>query len=179
MLERFRRRERLDRGLRIHLPRLFGYALSLTGEREKAQDLVQNCAMNALSAKRVPEDDAALRAWLFKILRNCWIDQYRQAVDLEVLGEELPPSDLSANEARLIDDITVRQALEQLSPSAREIITLVDLAGFTYMEAAELLEVPVGTVMSRISRARLALHSLLQHSNVRPLRLKDRARDRA
>ena len=129
MFDRASRADQLEEGLRRYLPRLFGYALSLTGEEEKAQDLVQECAMRALDATRVPADEAALRAWLFKILRNLWIDRQRKT--LETL-----------------------------------------LAGFTYMEASELLEVPLGTVMSRISRARADLHAALQQSNVRALHVK-------
>lgn len=173
MFDRASRADQLERGLRRYLPRLFGYALSLTGDEEKAQDLVQECAMRALDATRVPEDEAAFRAWLFKILRNLWIDRQRKILESVLDTEEsLLIPDLSASEGRLIDGITVHQALDRLSPMAREILCLVDLAGFTYMEASELLEVPVGTVMSRISRARAALHAALQQSNVRALRAK-------
>jgi RNA polymerase sigma-70 factor, ECF subfamily len=173
MFDRASRADQLEEGLRRYLPRLFGYALSLTGEEEKAQDLVQECAMRALDATRVPADEAALRAWLFKILRNLWIDRQRKTLETLLDAEEsLLIPDLSASEGRLIDGITVHQALDRISPMAREILCLVDLAGFTYMEASELLEVPLGTVMSRISRARAALHAALQQSNVRALHVK-------
>ena len=173
MFDRASRADQLEEGLRRYLPRLFGYALSLTGEEEKAQDLVQECAMRALDAARVPADEAALRAWLFKILRNLWIDRQRKTLETLLDAEEtLLIPDLSASEGRLIDGITVHQALDRISPMAREILCLVDLAGFTYMEASELLEVPLGTVMSRISRARAALHAALQQSNVRALHAK-------
>jgi RNA polymerase sigma-70 factor (ECF subfamily) len=164
---------RFESRLRQHLPRLLGYAISLSGDDERARDLVQECAMRALAAKNVPDSDPAFRAWLFKIMRNLWIDLRRRPVESELdleASQRIP--DLSVSEARLVDAITVRRALAQLPPLAREILVLVDLSGFSYMEAAELLEVPVGTVMSRVSRARSALHMELQRSNVRPLRAK-------
>ena len=167
------RRAQLEGRLKRYLPRLFGYALSLSGEEEKAQDLVQECAMRALAAARSPEDESAFRAWLFKIMRNLWIDRNRRAIETLLDAEEtLLIPDISASEGRLIDGITVRQALDRLSPAAREILCLVDLAGFTYTEAAELLEIPAGTVMSRVSRARAALHAALQQSNVRAFNAK-------
>lgn len=70
---------------------------------------------------------------------------------------------------RLIAEITVRQALDRLDPPHREILELIDLAGFRYAEAADILGVPVGTVMSRVSRARLSLLEAIEGGNLRPL----------
>src|SRR3546814_4924077 len=67
--------ERVERALQLQRARLYGYAVSLTRDRESARDLLQDCAVKALSASSAPTDDAALRAWLFRILRNAWIDR--------------------------------------------------------------------------------------------------------
>jgi RNA polymerase sigma-70 factor (ECF subfamily) len=163
----------IERALERYLPRLYGYSLSLTGNRDAAQDLLQDCAVKALSTDAVPAADGALRAWLFRILRNAWIDRHR--LDrLEFVPEppEPPPegSEHWRHDDRLISSIAVRQAIGRLSSAEREIITLVDLGGFSYAEAASILDVPVGTVMSRLSRARRALLEAIGETNLRPLR---------
>jgi RNA polymerase sigma-70 factor (ECF subfamily) len=150
--------------LQACLPRLFGYAVSLAGDRETACDLLQDCAVKALAAPNPPADRATLRAWLFRILRNAWIDAWRH--DMRAPFE--PVEAASAREAeywaideRLICEIAVKQALERISVAHREVLTLVDLAGFTYADVSTILDVPVGTVMSRLARARKALLAAL------------------
>lgn len=169
--------ERVERELQTHRARLYGYALSLTGNRDAAQDLVQDCAVKALSTTAVPVADGALRAWLFRILRNAWIDRHR-GDRLELVAEPPEPlrdgSEYWSHDARLISSIAVRQAMERLPASYRDIIALVDLGGFAYAEAADILDVPIGTVMSRLSRARQALLEMIADSNVRPLRVNRR-----
>lgn len=159
----------VERALRQNWERLFSYARRLGGSRDAAADLLQSCAMKALSASP-PADQARVRAWLFAILRNIWIDEHRrdQAAALVFLEDNLEDGRWRHDD-RLIAEITVRQALDRLEPSYREIIELVDLAGFRYAEAAEILDVPVGTVMSRLSRARLALLDAIEGGNVRAL----------
>lgn len=169
--------ERVERALRDCMARLYGYALSLTGNRDAAQDLVQDCVIRAYSAAAAPADAPALRAWLFRILRNVWIDQYRRAHHdpLAAVTGEPEPENWHCDDA-LIDAITVRQGLARLAPAHREVIALVDLAGFAYAEAAQILDVPVGTVMSRLSRARAALLMAIAGSNVRPLHVRRRSK---
>lgn len=152
--------ERLER----YRVRLFGYAFSLTGDREEADDLFQECALRALAAKSVPDNEHACRAWLFRVLRNAWIDRTRRrrTAGAVLYDEETrePKEDTQWDFDRsLIDTIAIQQAMQKLSINYREIISLVDLAGFSYAEVAELLEIPTGTVMSRLSRARKALLS--------------------
>lgn len=111
-----------------------------------------------------------MRAWLFKIVRNAWIDHYRrnrhfdeeEGLALEGAGFDHRYDD------GIIAEITVRQALKQIAPVHREIIELVDLAGFRYGEVASILGVPQGTIMSRISRARQALLAVIESENLRP-----------
>ncbi len=156
-----------------YLGRLFGYALSLTNDREQARDLVQECALKALSAARAPRDEAAYRAWLFRILRNAFLDRRRRAGHLDQVVEideaEVANGEIWHTDDRLISAITVRLGMAKLSPAHREIIAVVDVVGFSYAEAAVFLDVPVGTVMSRLSRARQALLYRIGESKVRPL----------
>ncbi len=159
------------RRLEAYLSRLFGYALSLTNDREQARDLVQDCALKALSAKRVPEDLPAYRAWLFRILRNAFLDRQRCAGRLGATIELTDDTPLNGgiwhSDDRLISAITVRLGLAKLSQSHREILAVVDVIGFSYAEAAAFLSVPVGTVMSRVSRARQALLHNIGEGTVR------------
>jgi RNA polymerase sigma-70 factor (ECF subfamily) len=160
-----------------YLRRLYGYAYCLSGEREEARDLVQDCVVKALGAAAAPHDEPAYRAWLFKILRHSHIDRRRrdghaaERLDPERLDREpLNGSwQVRRGEDHLLSRLTVRHAMARLSPPHREIIALVDLFGFSYSEAAGLLDIPPGTVMSRISRARQALLRLVADGNLREL----------
>jgi RNA polymerase sigma-70 factor (ECF subfamily) len=149
-----------------HDRRLYGYALSLTGDPDVAAELFQDCALRALSAKRVPTEPRACRAWLFVILRNLWHDRLRhnQAVSRVVADAcfELPTI---LPEEQYIDAIAVRAAMARISPTLRDTLALVDIAGFRYAEAAEILAVPIGTVMSRMSEARRKLAALIVQEN--------------
>lgn len=164
-----RRRRRIE----VYLPRLFGYALSLTGDRDGARDLVQDCALKALSAGRIPSDEAAYRAWLFRILRNAFLDRRRRREPVQLAdgeAESIPDADGTwSRDDRVISVLTVRLGMAKLSPAHREVLALVDIGGFTYAETAALIGVPHGTVMSRISRARQALLSAIDEGNVQPL----------
>lgn len=164
------RRQRIE----TYLDRLYGYAISLAHDREVARDLVQDCVVRALGARRVPEDESAYRAWLFRILRNRFLDTQRrkgrqvlEQTEDHANGGSTPPT---MGERPLIDSLTVRRGLSRLSPAHREILALIDIAGFSYAETASLLQVPNGTVMSRLSRARAALLTAIEDDNVIPLR---------
>jgi len=155
-----------------YLSRLFGYALSLAQDREQARDLVQDCALRAFSATRVPEDAAAFRAWLFRILRNAFLDgQKHRAVRAAAADDEGdgPNDEIWRGDDRLISVLTVRLGMAKLSPAHREVIALVDIVGFSYEEAGDFLDVPMGTVMSRLSRARCALLAIISESRVQSL----------
>ncbi len=152
--------------------RLFGYAFALCKDVELAGELVQDCAIKALSALSVPTDEAAYRAWLFRIARNLYIDRLRRQKSERTAQEDFePPLGQPLNlENAVVNAISVRQALLRLSQNQREIIVLVDVGGFSYAEAAEVLGLPTGTVMSRLSRARQALIAQLSDDKVVPLR---------
>jgi RNA polymerase sigma-70 factor (ECF subfamily) len=151
------------------LPRLVAFARTVVGDADLARDLVQEAAARALAARRVPVDAPAYRAWMFRIVRNAALDELRhKAVRADPPAP--PEVDLWRFEEAHIAKITVEQGLMWLEMSQREIIALIDIAGFTYAEAADMLGVPIGTVMSRISRARAALLAAIEASAVRPLK---------
>jgi RNA polymerase sigma-70 factor (ECF subfamily) len=151
------------------LPRLVAFARTMVGDADLAPELVQEAATRALAARRVPSDPPAYRAWMFRIVRNAALDHLRRT-QVRMTLSPLEEVDLWRFDDARIAKITVEQGLASLEASQREIIALIDIAGFTYMEAAQLLRVPIGTVMSRISRARAALLGAIEASAVRPLK---------
>ena len=161
---RAHRRHRLE----AYLKRLYGYAFSLTHDADRAEDLVHDTIVKALAARRVPHDEPAYRAWLFKILRNVMVDQTRKPMSREselVVDELENESDWNTgSETQQVNALTVRIAFDRLTLAQREILAAIDVAGLTYSEVSELFDVPMGTVMSRISRARAALYKLVQET---------------
>lgn len=157
------------RRFEVYQGRLFGYALSLGTDHHLAEELVQDCIVRALAARRVPREEAAYRAWLFTIVRNLWRDHARRAQrrDKFRLAEATAPDPAPGSvETAIVNTIAVRHAFEHLSEDHREVLALVDVGGFTYNDAAAVLEIPAGTVMSRVSRARTALARLLSDTNL-------------
>lgn len=142
------------------LPRVRRFACSLTGHREDADDLLQSTVERVLE-RGVPDDVELLR-WMFRVCRNLWIDEVRArrvrrdaASRPEVVGETVV-----AGEATAIGEVTLREveaAMRSLPDDQREILALVAVEGLKYREAAEVLSIPIGTVMSRLARARGAL----------------------
>ncbi len=153
---------------------LYRVALSWCGDRMLADDLAQEALTRALAKQHQLRDEVKLEHWLFRILNNCWREHLRRrhpTVDLEglVLGSDQTP-ELGLRKQQVID--RVRSAIARLPLGQRQVITLVDLQGFSYAEVAEVLEIPVGTVMSRVSRARQSLKDDLisLHGDLHPER---------
>lgn len=161
----------VELALKQNWSRLYGYACALAGDADAARDLLQQCAVNALANDNAPAELATLRAWLFKIIRNIWIDRFRQE-KIRVDSEPALRMDEAAwgYDDRVIAEITVKQGLERIEPAFREIIELVDLWGLKYTDVAVVLDIPVGTVMSRLSRARLMLLDAIAEGNLRYLK---------
>jgi RNA polymerase sigma-70 factor (ECF subfamily) len=157
--------------------RLYGYAMSLCADPTLAEDLAQEAIAKAIAAEHAPTDPPAFRAWIFKILRNTFIDNMRRNGRLVGLDSDDMADCVDAQRGdgpEIHDDsvfnaLTVRFALAKLPAPLREIVGLVDIAGFSCAEAAEMLGVPTGTVMSRLSRARAALAKSIVDTNVVPL----------
>ncbi len=157
-----------------YLNRLYGFAFTLTQDRDESCDLVQECVVRALAARQRPKDDAARRTWLFRILRNVFIDNYRKSgreVGLDATIDNHADDAESGwrGDRRIIDVVTVRIAVARLTAAQREIIALIDFVGLSYGEAAGVLGVAEGTIMSRLARARKALLSVMERENVTPL----------
>ena len=145
--------------LEKHREILYRLAYSWCHNAALADDLVQDAMVKALKNARQLKDAKAIKGWLSKILANCWYDHLRrtrETVDVDNLpyGEALSVGD-GIEKQDIVNQ--VRAMIAELPIGQRQAITLVDLAGFSYVEIADILDVPVGTVMSRISRARQAL----------------------
>ncbi len=147
------------------LPVLSRYARALTGDAAWADDLVQDTAEHALSRWRLWRSDSNLRAWLLTILRNLFLDQLRQQRKTTTTSfDESDEWRVIAAGQEAIDGLLLRdvqRALYRLPVDQREVLLLVGLEELSYREAARVLKVPVGTVMSRLSRARQQMHSLM------------------
>ena len=136
------------------------FCFSLTGNSADADDLLQNTVERVLE-KGMPEDAHAAK-WAYRVCKNAWIDELRSRdvrhKYLQLVGDqpgEAPSAQQVASNERAI--ATVSNAMEQLPTEQRLALTLVAIEGKTYSEAAEILDVPVGTIMSRIARARKQL----------------------
>ncbi len=144
------------------LPRLRRFACGLTGSLADADDLVQGACVKALDRIEQWRPGTRLDSWMFRILQNLWIDQLRErrgrevAMDPEDLAERAVGDAARENEARIALG-EVRREVAKLPPDQRAVLMLVSVEGVSYKEAAEILEIPIGTVMSRLARARLAL----------------------
>lgn len=157
------------------LPQLRRYARALTGDAAWADDLVQDAAERALSRSASFRAQSNLRAWLLTILRHLYIDQLRGRREIAVDDERAPWRTLEAPHGE-VDGLVLRdlqRALYQLPDGQREVLLLVCVEELSYGEASEVLGVPCGTVMSRLSRAREHLRVLLgQEPARRPATLK-------
>lgn len=148
--------------------RLYRMAYAWTHNPHLADDLVQQTMVKALSKQRQLKDPGAAEAWLFRIMSNCLKDYYRAKrevlVDDELVVVDNNTPEHETEERQLVR--TVRRAVQKLPLAQCQVITLVDLEGFTYASVSEILEIPVGTVMSRLCRGRRALREFL--IDVRP-----------
>lgn len=150
-------------GLIQLLPRLRRLARALAGQVADADDLVQTVLERALARAAQWRPDAALDKWVFAIARNAWRDELRARGRSQNLfvAEEAAASVADVAHARPADRVELAAALAALPPDHREVVALVLVEGMSYGEAAELLEIPVGTVTSRLARARTSLQAHL------------------
>ena len=159
----FIRSRKLDRLFEERRERLYRLANSWCHDAMLADDLVQATLGKALQKNEQLKDLSKLDAWLFRILHNTWMEhlrKHRPTLDLDdiyLLEKETPESNLSNQQL-----VTrVHQAVASLPMPQRQVITLVDLEGCSYALVSEVLDIPIGTVMSRLSRARATLKKRL------------------
>jgi RNA polymerase sigma-70 factor (ECF subfamily) len=151
---------------------LFSYAMGLARNHSDAEDLVQETYVRALRAAKHLRHEGNIRAWLFTILRNIWFNQHRQRrsqptlVELDVNGGtgNLAVDTTQDPYAQYVGRVEVRQireAIGRLSVELQEIILLREYEGLSYQELSHILDCPIGTVMSRLARARSKLRELV------------------
>ena len=161
-----------DRGASFvqHIPRLRRYARALTGDRSRADDLLQDTLERALVKFHLWRQGSDLRAWLFTIMHNVFLNQLRArpAGAAVSLDDEAMQLAVRATQSDRIDILDLQTALLRLPEEQREVVLLVGLEQLTYEETAGALGIPIGTVMSRLSRAREKLRALLTGAGATP-----------
>ncbi|MCL1840474.1 MAG: sigma-70 family RNA polymerase sigma factor [Propionibacteriaceae bacterium] len=171
------RAARFERDALGYLDQLYGAALRMTRNPSDAEDVVQDTYARAFASFKQFTPGTNLKAWLYRILTNTYINSYRRAQRQPQVGAGddiedwqlakaashdstgLPSAEASA--LALIPDSAVTQALDSLSPDFRQVVILADVEGFSYKQIAEIMDTPIGTVMSRLNRARTALRAKL------------------
>jgi RNA polymerase sigma-70 factor (ECF subfamily) len=148
------------------LPRLRRFARALTRNPHDADDLVQVALERALARAHQLRPDAALAAWVFGILRHAWIDELRARARRERVfaAEESGQNVGDAGQDAQAESLSVQDALERLPQDQRLAVALVLIEGLSYKEAAHVVDVPIGTLTSRLARAREALQAMLGES---------------
>ncbi len=144
-----------------HLPRLRRYARALTGDVNRADDLVQDTLERALAKLDLWQPGSDLRAWLFTLMHNLFVNQIRVRRPQETVMEDALDEPVSGGQMEALAARDIHAALARLPEEQREVLLLVGLEQFGYAEAAQVLGVPTGTVMSRLSRARERMRQML------------------
>lgn len=156
--------------LLTHLPALRRYAHGLTGNREEAEDLFQATVLRAIENEKQWRGENG-RAWLYTIMTNLNRNRLRgraRQPTLHAIADESEPADETSAPDPLLQN-TLMRALDTLQPEARAVLLLVAIEGRAYAEVAAILDIPIGTVMSRLSRARRQLSELLAHHSIHSL----------
>ncbi len=150
------------------LPRLRRFAYSLTGSIEEADDMVQTACVKALSRLDQFKPGTRLDSWMFRIIQTTWLDHVRSApvqrtvLDPEFLDQAVAKDPIEERTVARIALERVRQAMGGLPEDQRVLLGLVVVDGLSYRQAAESLGIPIGTVMSRLSRARRRLADAIE-----------------
>jgi RNA polymerase sigma-70 factor, ECF subfamily len=178
-----------DTTLSAYMDGLYAYAMVLSRNPAMAADLIQETYLRALKAKESLRPDSNVKSWLFTILRNIWLNHLRHERTAPKIAELDSNDDLADVAVAISEDPhdlyvkqvereRVRTAIQQLPVEFREIIILREYEELSYREIADVLQCPVGTVMSRLARARSKLGDLLSISRKSPTIVEERAEDR-
>jgi RNA polymerase sigma-70 factor, ECF subfamily len=154
----------LCRKIEAEIPRLRRYARALARDAVAADDLVQDCLVRGLAKQHLWKEGTDLRAWLFTILHNQYVNQVRRSVregTAASLSESEPALTHGPDQGRRLEMRDLDRALARLPDEQRTVILLVALEGMRYDAVAEIIGVPTGTVRSRLSRGREALRRLM------------------
>lgn len=171
-------RERFTREALPLLDRIYSAALQLTHDRYRAEDLTQETFANAYRSFRLYREGTNIKAWLYRILHNTFISEYRKmqrrprTADIEEIDDRQEyraaahsEVGLESAEVQALENLPhreIRQAFAGLTPARRAVVYLSDVEGFSYREIAEILNLPIGTVMSRLNRGRRQLRDILR-----------------
>lgn len=154
-----------------HLPRLRRYARALTGEMTRADDLVQDTLERALVKIDLWQPGSDLRAWLFTLMHNLFVNQTRVRRPPDSALDDALDIAVSGGQMEALGARDIHAALARLPDQQREVMLLIGLEQFSYDEAAQVIGVPVGTVMSRLSRARERMRQMLAGEAVMQLKV--------
>lgn len=169
-----REQDGLTQEIMSHVAGLRRYALVLVADPHEADDLVQECLSRVLAQMRSWRPVRDLRAYLFATMHNVFVDTTRKRrtrADHVPIDDVMATLALPANQTRRLEVRDLLQALAVLPEQQREVVLLVGLEGMSYLEAARILDVPIGTIMSRLSRGREALRQFMTHGSVARLRV--------
>lgn len=160
-----RRKNKLDLNLQKTRQSLLRVAFAWCNNETLAEDLVHEALTKALKNQHQINDPTKSEAWIFKILNNCWLEYLRKSRPSENIDDmfivDPRNTEQQTEQLQIVDK--VRHAVAQLPNAQRQVVTLVDLKGFSYNEVASILDIPAGTVMSRLNRARATLKQKLIH----------------
>ena len=165
---KFGRQRKLREQICAERERLYRIAWSWCHDSYQADDLVQETQARALAKINSLREESRLQVWLTQILANLYRDQFRRVqpetgLEADMLAAPGGPED-ATDRSQLI--VRTREAIERLKDDQRQVLTLVDIAEFSYADTAAILSVPVGTVMSRLSRARQRMREILQQQGI-------------
>ena len=152
----------LDTLIAVQVPRLRRYARALTGDRTRADDLVQDTLERAWNKLHLWQRGSDMRAWMFSIMHNVLMNQVRQNKILTLpLDDDTPEMPVRPMQADGLEMRDLAAAIADLPVEYREVILLIGLEQMSYEEAAQVLGIPLGTIMSRLSRGRERLRALM------------------
>lgn len=163
---RFWQQQQFKQYLERNWQRLYRLAYAWCHHPQTAHDLMQETLSKSLREHHRFENDKAMDVWFYKVMANCWRDhcrRQREVVELEQ-AELTSQSNLEADQYQRELQSGIQRAMDRLTMTHRQIITLVDLEELSYNEVAVILDIPAGTVMSRLCRARKQLKEFLQEA---------------